>query len=260
MLRRGLWLGSLLFAGAFAACVTNHEALEKKPAGRGSSGSGGTFASAGAPNNRGGSGGEAANAGGHADDEPPGESLLTIVNGVVDAPRVALCLAQVDSDGNLTPLGSPLTDAPFEYGQSLVVREVEGVDFETDGLEPLVIAGELDLIAGLDCAAAIERARSEEALSDGTESGQGGAAGDGAGLSVPSAADSGGSAGESGSSSGNEGGSAGASAGPPPLRSALRVRGLPVIPAGSLNAGRSMVFVANGCMGGATYTGAAAAQ
>ena len=221
MLRRGLWLGSLLFAGAFVACVTNHEALEKKPAGRGGSGSGGTFASAGAPSNRGGSGGDGASSGGHADDEAPGASVLTIVNGVVDAPRIALCLAKVDADGDVTPLGSPLTDAPLEYGQSIVLREVDGVDFETDGLEPFAIAGELDLIAGLDCVAAIERARAEEAFSDGSALGQGGAAGDSGGLGVPSDAGSGGNAGEGGSAA-DGGGSAGATAGPPAVRSAAR--------------------------------------
>src|SRR6186713_3684297 len=104
MLRRGLWLGSLVCAGAFVACVTNHEALEKKPAGRGGSDAGGASAAGGRPNQLGGFGGEAANAGGHADDEPPGESVLTIVNGVVDAPSVALCLAKVDADGNVIPL------------------------------------------------------------------------------------------------------------------------------------------------------------
>ncbi len=250
------------------ACVTNHDALEKKPAGEGGGGNGGASAGAGGPAHLGGFGGEAANGGGHADDEPPGESVLTIVNGVVDAPSVALCLAKVDADGNVTPLGSPLTDEPLGYGQSVVLREVEGVDFATDGLEPIVIAGDLELIAGLDCEAAIERARSEEALSDGgSDLGAGGAAGDGSGTSVPAAAGNGGSAGEGGGSfsegggsSSEDGGSAGASAGPPAVRSALRVRGLPAISAGTLNAGRSLVFVANGCMGGATYSGAAAAQ
>jgi len=256
MARRGLWLGSLLCAWGFVACVTNHDALEKKPAGRGGSNSGGAAGSAGARAPFGGSGGEAANAGGHADDEPPGESVLTIVNGVVDAPSVALCLAKVDSDGNVTPLGSPLTEEPFEYGQSLVLREVDGLDFSTDGLQPFVIAGELELIAGLDCEAAIERARSEEEQSSaGGEPGAGGAAGDGGGRSP--AAGNGGSAGEGGDSAG-EGGSAGAGA--PAVRSALRVRGLPAISAGTLNAGRSLVFVANGCLGGATYGGSAAAQ
>ncbi|HEY0466198.1 MAG TPA: hypothetical protein VGC79_18435, partial [Polyangiaceae bacterium] len=269
MLRRGLWLWSLLCAGAFVACVTNHEALEKKPGGRGVSGAGGTFASAGAPGHRGGSGGEGADTVGHPDDEAPGESVLTIVNGLVDAPRVVLCLAKVDSEGTVTPLGSPLTDDPLEYGQSVVVRQVKGVNFETDGLEPIVIAGELDLIAGLRCDAAIERARAEEALSDGTdgELGQGGAAGEGSGPGVPGRAAEGGSAGEGGgvgeggsigdggSPAGGNGGSSGGSGLPPAKRSALRARGLPALSAGTLNAGRSLVFVANGCLGGATYSG-----
>src|SRR6188768_3723694 len=159
MARAGLWLGSLLFAGGFMACVTNHEALEKKPSGRTGDGGGGTSASAGSSGRLGGFGGEALSTGGRADDEPPGESVLTIVNGVVDAPRVALCLAKVDAEGNVTPLGSPLTGEPLEYGQSLVLRQVEGVDFATDGLEPIVIAGDLALIADLDCEAAIDRAR-----------------------------------------------------------------------------------------------------
>jgi hypothetical protein len=260
---RGLWLGSLLFSAGFVACVTNHEALEKKPAGRGGSGSGGTFASGGAPSHRGGSGGEAENGGGHADDEPPGESLLTIVNGIVDAPSVTLCLAKVDSDGNVTPFGSPLTDAPLEYGQTSVLREIDEIDFDTDGLELFAIAGELERIAGLDCDEAIARARSEEALSDasgngggGNEPGQGGAAGDRGEIDLPS---NGGSAGEGGGA-GQEGGSGGASPGPKAVRAPLRVRGLPAIAPGTLNAGRSLVFVANGCMGGATYSGKAAEQ
>jgi hypothetical protein len=255
MARRGFWLGSWLLAGGFVACVSNHEALEKKPSGHAGSSAGGV-SSGGAPSHLGGFGGQAANGGGHADDEPPGESVLTIVNGVVDAPSVALCLAKVDADGNVIPLGSPLTDEPLEYGQSVVVREVEGVDFATEGLEPIVIAGKLELIAGLDCEAAIERARSEEALSDGSggDLGAGGAAGDGSGpASTP--VGNGGSAGESAGAAGEGDASAGASSGLPAVRSALRVRGLPAISARTLDAGRSLVFVANGCLGGATYSG-----
>ena len=252
---RGLGLAFLLFSAGFVACVSNHEALEKKPTGRGGNGSSGAFAAAGAPSHRGGTGGDGANGGGHADDEPPGESVLTIVNGIVDAPRVALCLAQVAADGSVTPLGSPLTEAPLEYGQSLVVREVDGVDFDTDGLQPVVIAGELTLVAGLDCDAAIRRAREEEARTEGTDSelGQAGAGGDSSGLALPPSA---GSGGEGGGEWPAQGGAGGAT--PRSVRSALRVRGLPAISAGTLNAGRSLLFVANGCMGGATYGGAQA--
>ncbi|HKO49357.1 MAG TPA: hypothetical protein VJV79_16605 [Polyangiaceae bacterium] len=259
MARRGLWLGSLLFAGGFVACVTNHDALEKKPPAHGGSHAGGS-AHAGAPSQLGGFGGQAANGGGHADDEAPGESVLTIVNGVVDAPRVALCLAKVDADGNVSALGSPLTDAPLEYGQSLVLREIEDLDFATDGLQPFVIAGELDLIAGLDCQTAIDRARLVEAQSEGAgnDLGAGGTAGDGSG-GPSNAAGSGGSAGESGAGGSETGGSAGSSS-EPAVRSPLRVRGLPAISAGTLNAGYSLVFVANGCLGGATYSGKDAEQ
>jgi hypothetical protein len=241
----------LLFAGGFVACVTNHDALEKKPAGRGGSGAGAASGSGGARSPLGGSGGQAASGGGHADDEPPGASVLTIVNGVVDAPSVALCLAKLDADGTVIPLGAPVTDAPLEYGQSLVLGEVDGLDFATEGLASFVIAGDLSLIAGLDCEAAIERARSEEAQSSaGSELGAGGSGGDGSGIE--------GEGGSAGSVS--VGGSAGAAAEPPAVRAALRVRGLPAIAAGTLDAGRSLVFVANGCLGGATYGGPIATQ
>lgn len=261
---RRLWLFSLLCGVGFVACVTNHEALEKKPAGRGGNGSGGTLASGGTSSHRGGAGGYAETGGGHPDDEPPGDSVLTIVNGIVDAPSVALCLAKVDSDGHVTPLGSPLSDPPLEYGQSLVLRDVDEVDVDTDGLALFAIAGEFERIAGLDCNDAINLARSEEASSgaSGGESAQGGAGGDSGESGVPSSGGvpgASGSGGESGSPA-SEGGSGGAPPGSKPVRSALRVRGLPAIAAGTLNAGRSLVFVANGCMGGATYTGKSAEQ
>ncbi|HET7545782.1 MAG TPA: hypothetical protein VFK05_38200 [Polyangiaceae bacterium] len=257
MARPGLWLASLLFACGFTACVTNHEALEKKPAGQGGRGSGGTGAvTAGAPSHRGGSGGELAMGGGHADDEPPGDSLLTIVNGVVDAPAVALCAAKLDDEGKVTPVGAPLTDAPLEFGQSVVVRELDDIDFETDPLQLFVIAGELSRIDGLDCEAALARARAVEAQSAGLGSdlGQGGGAGESSTSNVPVSLGSGGSAGAGGQDSADAAGSGGAAANSG-QRAALRVRGLPAISPGTLNAGRSMLLVANGCLGGATYEG-----
>jgi hypothetical protein len=259
MAARGSWLVSLLFASGLAACVTNHDALEKKPAGHGGSGSGGTAAViGGAPSHLGGTGGQLGMGGGHADDEPPGESLLTIVNGVVDAPAVALCAAKLDDDGNATAVGSPLTDGPLEYGQTVVLRDIDGIDFATDALQLFVIAGELDRVDGLDCEAAIARARAEEGQSDALtpDLGQGGAAGDSSTSSVPSSAGAGASAGAAeGGASSAEAGSGGASPGSGERRATLRARGLPAITAGTLNAGRSWVFVADGCLGGATYDG-----
>src|SRR5882724_4735147 len=152
MVRRDRWLGTLILAGSLAGCVTDHDALQKKPDVGSGAGAGGAPAVAGAPTIiGGGSDGEAASGGGHADDEPPGKSVLTIVNGVVDARSVVLCFAKLDAAGGVTPFGQPLTQAPFGYGQNLVLSDVVGATLQTDTLEPLLIAGQLDLVSGLSC-------------------------------------------------------------------------------------------------------------
>ena len=247
---RGLWLCGLILAGSFAACVTNHDELAKKPSpSAGGTLAGGSFGAAGSRPQLGGSGGTAS--GGRVDDEPPGKSVLTIVNGIVDAPRLTLCLAKLDEQSNAIPFGDPLSNDALEYAHSLVFGELSlaGLaDLAEDTLQTFVIAGELDLIAGLDCEAAIARARAEEALSvsEPAANADGGAAGVG---SLPSVA-----AGNGSADAGNSGaaGSAGAPE-TPAVRSRLRVRALPAISAGTLNAGRSLLLVANGCLGGATF-------
>ena len=257
MSRRVLWLCALAFGGAFTACVADHSALEKKPdVGGAGSEAGGASGASGGFAQIGGSGGVAANGGGHPDDEPPGTSVLTIVNGVVDAPRLALCFASVDADANVVPFGEPLGQAPLEYGQSLALREIPGADLAHDTLQPLVIAGELELIAGLDCAAAIAQARAEEQLAVALEGAAGsddGVAGESS--SLGGARGEGGAAGETGAAHGGTGGAA-----PVEVRARLRVRGLPAIPSGTLSAGRSLLLVANGCLGGATYHSSASVQ
>ena len=242
MARRDRWLGTLILAGSLAGCVTDHDALQKKPSVASSAGAGGAPAAAGAPTIIGGSDGQAATGGGHADDEPPGKSLLTIINGVVDAPSVVLCFAKLDSSGGVTPLGDPLTKAPFAYAQNLVLTDVAGVKLDTDTLEPLLIAGELELVAGLSCEDAVARAEDEEASAidantRASEAALAGAGGEGG------AADS--------ASAGGEGGVPSYE-----VRSRLRLGHLPAIPAGTLNAGRSILYVATGCIGGATYNAA----
>jgi len=254
MNRRNLRLYWLLLAGTLVACVTNHATLEKKPdTGHGASNAGGASGVAGGHGPLAGSAGQTAGSGGHADDEPPGTSVLTIVNGVVDAPRVALCFARVDADAESSVFGDPLSLAPLGYAQSLVLHEVPGADLAQDTLQPFVIAGELELIAGLSCPAAVERARLEElpTLAAATEPALGGVGGDGAG-------GAGGAGGESASGAAGEAAAGAAGAGgvaPVAVRSRLRVRGLPAIAAGTLNSGRSLLLVANGCMAGATYDG-----
>ena len=246
MTRADRWLGALLGAAVVFGCVTDHDALEKKP--DASSGAGGAFASAGAAAQPGGAGSTGATGGGHADDEPPGTSKLTIINGLVDAPSALFCWAKVDDAGGVTPFGDPLGGAPLAYGQSLVVSTVAGANVATDALQPFAIAGDLDLLSGLDCEAAIARAEDEEmAAADANsraanaESGEAGAAGSAGAV---------GSAGAAGS----------AAAVVPEVAARLRARGLPALPAGTLSAGYSVLYVATGCMGGATFSAKNAAE
>jgi hypothetical protein len=248
MARARVWLFGLIFAGAVGACMTDHAALEKMSA---SAGTGGMNAVAGsgsgnAPNNSGG-GGVAGS--GHPDDEAPGTSVLTIVQGVVDAPSVVWCFAKVAADGTVTPFGSPISKQPLAYGDNLVLHDIAGADLANDTLQPFLIAGDLDLVAKLDCAAGVALARSTEAAAD--------PAADPA-ESEPTTANAAGAAGASDSAAGGNAGDSGAGAGGAPgipveVMSALRVRGLPAIPAGTLNGGRSYLLVANGCLGGAGY-------
>jgi hypothetical protein len=239
MARRDRWLGTLILAGLLAGCVTDHDALQKKPDTGSSAGAGGALAVAGAPTIIGGGSDGAAASGGHADDEPPGTSVLTIVNGVVDAPSVVLCLAKLDASGGTTPFGKPLTKTPFAYGQNLVLSDVAGAKLDTDTLEPLLIAGELDLVSGLSCEDAVARAQDEEvsAIDENTRASEAAQAGAGG------ASDA--------SSEGGEGGVPSYE-----VRSRLRLGNLPAIPAGTLSAGRSILFVATGCIGGSSYDAA----
>jgi hypothetical protein len=230
MTRRDRWLGVLLGAALLFGCVTDHDALQKK-ADTGS-GAGGASSSAGGPAQASGAGGAVATGGGHADDEAPGTSVFTIIDGLVDAPSVVLCWAKVDAAGGATPFGNPLGGVPLAYGQSLVVSAVAGANVATDTLQPFAIAGQLDLVSGLDCEAAVARAEDEEmAAID-------------ANTAAANAAEAG-AAGESGA----------ASSGVAEVQARLRVRGLPSISAGTLSAGFSILYVSTGCMGGATYTG-----
>ncbi|HWZ92591.1 MAG TPA: hypothetical protein VNW92_27180, partial [Polyangiaceae bacterium] len=119
----------------------------------------------------------------------------------------------------------------------LVLPAISGADPASDVLQPFVIAGELDLVSGLSCAAAIDRAQAEEALTD----------------PAPSAAGAAGAAGAAQVGAGGSSGEAGAGGAPPEVQSRLRVRGLPAIPAGTLNGGRSYLLVATGCLGGSGY-------
>jgi hypothetical protein len=236
---RALLLAALLAAGAGNACTTNHDALARQPK-AGSSG-GGAGGSSGFGTGGFGNTGEQTSQGGrpNPDDEPLGANVLTIVNGVIDAPSVRLCFARVDENGETAELaGSPLPE--LGYAASTVLTELDGLSLVDDVIQPWVIAGDLARIKKLDCTAAVALAQAEEAavtpVAD--DSASGGASAGGA----------------PGNGAAGENGGAGAPQMPPLEMPLLRARSLAALPAGTVNIGRSILMVLTGCMGGAAYT------
>jgi hypothetical protein len=206
-----------LLSGASGGCTTDHDALARQPkagsSGGGAGGSGG-FGGFGNTGNEAPQGGRV-----NPDIEAPGDNVLTIVNGIVDAPSVRLCFARVGADG-LTGdfVGDPL--AELDYATSTVLTELPGFSFVDDVIEPWAIAGDLSLIAKLDCQAAVERAQTEEAKAAPDPDGEGGA--------------------------------------PPTLdleMPTLRARPVAALPAGTVDIDRSILMVLSGCIGGAAYSG-----
>ncbi len=230
--RRALLLTLMLAAAASNACTTNHDALARQPkAGSSGGGSGGAsgFGTGGFGNT-----GDQASQGGriNPDNEPLGANVLTIVNGVIDAPSVRLCFARVAANGETGELvGSPLPE--LGYAASTVLTELDGLSVVDDMIQPWVIAGDLARIKRLDCAASVALAQSEEAaVTPATEAnggaGAGGAGGDGAAAGAPDML--------------------------PLEMPSLRARSLAALPAGTVNIGRSILMVLTGCIGGAAYS------
>jgi hypothetical protein len=215
-----LLLGIFVGIGG-SGCTTNHDALARRPS-AGSSG-GGVGGSAGL-GGFGNTGNESQGGRVNPDEEPKGDDVLTIVNGVVDAPSVRLCFARLSEDRlSSTLVGSPLPE--LAYAGATVLTELAELSFADDAIQPWVIAGELSKIADLDCPAAVELAQAAEAevtpempveTGQGGEAGAGGAAPD---LEMPS----------------------------------LRARPLAALPAGTVAIGRSILLVLSGCLGGAAY-------
>ncbi|HYP89281.1 MAG TPA: hypothetical protein VEQ59_14035 [Polyangiaceae bacterium] len=217
---RALLFSMLVGAVANGGCTTDHDALARQPnkAGTGGGGVGGVSGTGGS-----GGGGEQASQGGRVnpDVEPEGDNVLTIVNGIVDAPSVRLCFASVGDNGATSKLrGDPLPE--LAYSASTVLTELDGFSFADDVLEPWVIVGDLSLVEKLDCRAAVELAQTEEARVTPDEHGEAGAAG--------------------------------AAASAPLEAPALRARALAALPAGTVTIGRSILMVLTGCVGGAAYS------
>lgn len=252
---RGWLLGLLLVAAAAPACETDHGALAKS---RNTGGAAGAAGRASGGNAQAGftmipqtGGTQATGTGGRAPDEPPGKNMLTFVHGVVDAGRVLLCFVAGRGD-SARALGAPV--AELDYGQSLVLPAIDGASFASDDIEPVIIAGELDWVAELDCAEAIAIARAEQDAAPTSAEPPIDTVGGGAGAG--GAPSSGGGAADGGAPVNGGAGGAGGDGSPPlPEPPRLRLGELPILPAGTLNGGRSYLFVANGCIGGPAFAG-----
>jgi hypothetical protein len=269
MVRRWLF-GLLVLVLGGSACGEDRPSLSSAPVG-GGGGSGGLATSGGQGGFRtisGGSNSASSGTGGRPPDEVLGETVLTFLHGIVDAERVRVCFVK-GRGKDAVALGSPVPEDGLAFGESLVVRTIEGLDFATDEFEPVVISGELERIAGLDCTAALAEASAVQAEAEGAAARQdldaGGAAGaagvvvsGGAGgassIDATSGGASSGAAGASGDEAGNggAGGAGGAPSLPLPEPPALRVGALPILPARTL-AGRSYLYVADGCIGGPAF-------
>jgi len=233
---RALLLGFWLALGAVNGCTTNHDALARQPK-AGSSAGGSAGASGFGTGAFGNTGNQSQGGWPNPDDEPKGDDVLTIVNGMVDAPSIRLCFARLGDDGETQDfVGAPLPE--LAYAASTVLTEVDGLSFADDAIQPWVISGQLSRLKQLDCAAAVALAESEEAKVTPVEeppamSGEGGQGGAGSGAAA---------------------GEGGAPAAEPLEFPTLRARPVAALPAGTVHIGRSILLVLTGCSGGAAYT------
>src|SRR5690242_21046881 len=125
MVLRVALVGGWLMLVAASGCTTNHDALARQPTAGASSGG-----SAGSAGSGFGNTGDVGSQGGRVnpDSELPGDDVLTIVHGVVDAGPVVLCFARLDEAGQTAELvGDPLSE--LRYGASTVLTEIAGLDY-----------------------------------------------------------------------------------------------------------------------------------
>lgn len=231
-------------------CVTDHDLFAA------SEGAGGaTGGRAGAPGSGGvrhGTGGKpaidgSAGSGDHAGPtEPAGPRAVSFMNGVTDAPWVSFCFAKVAGGVEAPPKGKPFPAGTLEYGKSVTVASIAGVDFDADAIRPYVVAASPDAISGLDCASILVIARVLDAppaepigvdasidapLTDARVSE----------ASVPDA--------DATSDAAHDRSAPVVDAGRPHVPM-IRVAALPVIPSGTFGADRHYLFGLAGCMGG----------
>jgi hypothetical protein len=223
---------SLALLATVTACGRNHDGLALKDrstgGAAGSGGLGGSGGSGGRGRGGSGTGGVATGGAGGKYVEPPGRSVTTFFHGIVDAERIVFCFARHD-EADPVLVGNPRPSGGLAYAASFSTETLRGIDLETEPVLPYAIAGELALVADMNCEQAVETARDEMAAMNAPPLGAGGASG-----------------------GGGESGAGGAAEPPRPPR--LRVATLPQIPAGALADGYSSLYVARGCLGGPAFT------
>ena len=245
-------LGSALL---FAACVQNHDILAEQP---GTSGAGG---SAGRPStSAGGAGGVGAvGDGGPPSIQPDGPRTLTLVNGVIDSPWIALCFAPVKGGVESPVKGAPVPESGLMYGHTAAFDSLPDIDLDTDGVRPYLVAGGgPSAAAGLDCAAIVAHARAtplppvpapdaSPIPADASDSGIGDASlsPDGSRLERDAATQL-----DASPTAAVDARSVDATV-PIPL---VRFAALPVIPSGQLVVARGYLLVLGGCIGGPGVT------
>jgi hypothetical protein len=150
-------LVALLSLG-LVACVTDHSALAKRdpPGAGGTAGGGGADGAAGG-SAAGGTGGGQLEAGTDADAEPPGQSELTVLHGVVDAETIAFCFARM-TEGGVELVGDPIPKSGLTHGRALALSDIAGIDLALDDVQPFVVAGDAALLGSGDCAALVAQA------------------------------------------------------------------------------------------------------
>ncbi|HET9959520.1 MAG TPA: hypothetical protein VFQ61_33745 [Polyangiaceae bacterium] len=216
--------------------------------------------------------------GGRAPREPAGTSVVTFVHGIVDANDILVCFAAGSGDERRY-LGDPAPKGGLSYGMTWVLPE-QVVAAESETLQPVVLTGELELVAGLDCERAVARALEEQRTADevkgeggagaqagagGSDGGQRGSGDAGAtGHALPSGGAAAEGAGGAGAGQANvlelvlEGGAGGAGGAEGVTGAStprLRVAALPAVPREEADSGQSQLFVATGCMGSPAYAG-----
>ncbi|MFO0589403.1 MAG: hypothetical protein U0441_17830 [Polyangiaceae bacterium] len=200
----------MLIASPFvAACSQDHSLLAPSTTSSGGSGAGTGGDTTGTTTGTGGAGGDTSTtSSGTGGAEPAGPTKLTIVNGVGDYDAIRVCFQPYPSGPSVTPW--PAQASGVAFSKAVVVDPMTIAPI--GDVQPYVLAGDLNSIAGKSCDDAIALAASG--------SGSGGAAG--------------------------SGGAGGATGAPPPIVASP----MPVIPASVFTAEKSLLLVFYGCLGG----------